>query len=78
MAARNTPPVDVTDATSIEALVNGTLERHGRIDVLVNNAGIARDNLMLRMKRDEWDQVLATNLTAAFAVTQAVLRPMIK
>jgi 3-oxoacyl-[acyl-carrier protein] reductase len=70
--------VDVTDAGSIDALVSGTLERHGRIDILVNNAGIARDNLMLRMKRDEWDQVLATNLTAAFAVTQAVIRPMIK
>jgi 3-oxoacyl-[acyl-carrier protein] reductase len=70
--------VDVTDAASIDALVSGTLERHGRIDILVNNAGIARDNLMLRMKRDDWDQVLATNLTAAFALTQAVLRPMIK
>jgi 3-oxoacyl-[acyl-carrier protein] reductase len=70
--------VDVTDAAAIDTLVRGTLERHGRIDILVNNAGIARDNLMLRMKRDEWDDVLNTNLTAAFATTQAVLRPMIK
>ena len=54
------------------------LERHGRIDILVNNAGIARDQLMLRMKRDDWDAVLATNLTAAFALTQAVLKPMIR
>jgi 3-oxoacyl-[acyl-carrier protein] reductase len=70
--------VDVTDAAAIDTLVRGTLERHGRIDILVNNAGIARDNLMLRMKRDEWDDVLNTNLTAAFAIAQAVLRPMIK
>ena len=44
----------------------------------MNNAGITRDQLMLRMKRDDWDAVLATNLTAAFALTQAVLKPMIK
>ena len=70
--------VDVTDAASVEALVSGTLERHGRIDVLVNNAGIARDQLLLRMKREDWDAVIATNLTAAFTCSQAVLRPMIK
>ena len=70
--------VDVSDAKSIEQLVAGTLERHGRIDVLVNNAGIARDQLLLRMKRDDWDAVIATNLTAAFALTQAVLKPMIR
>jgi len=70
--------VDVSDAGAIEALVAGTLERHGRIDILVNNAGIARDQLMLRMKREDWDAVIATNLTAAFAVTQAVLKPMIR
>jgi 3-oxoacyl-[acyl-carrier protein] reductase len=58
--------------------VAGTLARHGRIDILVNNAGIAKDQLMLRMKREDWDAGLATNLTAAFALTQAVLKPMIK
>jgi 3-oxoacyl-[acyl-carrier protein] reductase len=70
--------LDVTDEVSITAMVGGALERHGRVDVLVNNAGIARDQLMLRMKRDDWDQVLATNLTAAFSCTQAVLKPMVK
>ena len=69
---------DVSDAAAIETLVAGTLARHSRIDILVNNAGIARDQLMLRMKRDDWDQVIATNLTAAFALTQAVLKPMIR
>jgi 3-oxoacyl-[acyl-carrier protein] reductase len=69
---------DVSDTAAIDALVSGTLERHSRIDILVNNAGIAKDQLMLRMKRDDWDQVIATNLTAAFALTQAVLKPMIR
>ena len=69
---------DVSDPAAIEQLVAGTLERHGRIDVLVNNAGITKDQLMLRMKRDDWDTVIATNLTAAFALTQAVLKPMIR
>src|SRR4051794_9004230 len=70
--------VDVSDTAAIEALVTGTAGRHGRIDILVNNAGITRDQLMLRMKRDDWDAVIATNLTAAFALTQAVLKPMIR
>jgi 3-oxoacyl-[acyl-carrier protein] reductase len=70
--------VDVADPAAIDALVAGTLERHGRIDILVNNAGITRDQLMLRMKRDDWDAVMATNLTAAFGLTQAVLKPMIR
>ena len=70
--------VDVSDAAAIEALVAGTLARHGKIDILVNNAGIAKDQLMLRMKREDWDAVIATNLTAAFALTQAVLKPMIR
>jgi len=69
---------DVAEAAAVEALVAGTLERHGRIDVLVNNAGITRDQLLLRMKRDDWDAVIATNLTAAFGLTQAVLKPMIR
>jgi 3-oxoacyl-[acyl-carrier protein] reductase len=70
--------LDVTDSAAIDAVVAGVLARHGRIDVLVNNAGITRDQLMLRMKRDDWDQVIATNLTAAFACVQAVVKPMVK
>jgi 3-oxoacyl-[acyl-carrier protein] reductase len=70
--------LDVTDSSSVEALVDSVTTRHGRIDVLVNNAGIARDQLMLRMKREEWDDVIATNLTAAFTCVHAVLKPMIK
>jgi 3-oxoacyl-[acyl-carrier protein] reductase len=70
--------VDVTDTGAIEAMIGSTVERHGRIDILVNNAGITRDQLLLRMKREDWDQVIATNLTAAFVCAQAVLRPMIK
>jgi 3-oxoacyl-[acyl-carrier protein] reductase len=69
---------DMTDTASLEALVAGVMQRHGRIDVLVSNAGIARDQLMLRMKRPDWDEVIATNLTAAFTLCQAVLKPMIK
>jgi 3-oxoacyl-[acyl-carrier protein] reductase len=70
--------LDVTDPSSVEAVVSGVLARHGRIDVLVNNAGITRDTLMLRMKREDWDAVIQTNLTAAFTCAQAVLKPMVK
>lgn len=70
--------LDVTVPESVEACVKTLLDRHGRIDVLVSNAGIARDQLLLRMKREEWDAVLSTNLTATFLCTQAVLRPMLR
>jgi 3-oxoacyl-[acyl-carrier protein] reductase len=70
--------LDVTEPGASEAAVAGILERHGRIDILVNNAGITRDQLMLRMKREDWDAVLGTNLTAVFVLTQAVLKPMLK
>ena len=69
---------DMTDPASLEALVSGALERHGRIDVLVSNAGITRDQLMLRMKRADWEEVLTTNLSAAFTLCQTVLKPMIR
>jgi len=70
--------VDVTDRASVDAMTSGVLDQFGRIDILVNNAGITRDQLLLRMKYEDWDQVIATNLTAAFGCTQAVIRPMIK
>lgn len=70
-------PADVTDPASTEALV-AAAQAAGSVDVLVNNAGITRDQLMLRMKRDDWDAVIATNLTAAFSLSQAVLKPMIR
>jgi 3-oxoacyl-[acyl-carrier protein] reductase len=70
--------LEVTDAASIDALITGVLQRHSRIDILVNNAGVTRDQLMLRMKRDDWDQVIATNLTASFALSQAAIKPMLK
>jgi len=69
---------EMTDPDSLVALINGTLERHGAVDVLVSNAGITRDQLMLRMKRADWDEVLATNLTAAFTLCQSALKPMIR
>jgi 3-oxoacyl-[acyl-carrier protein] reductase len=70
--------LDVTENGAAETAVKGVIDRHGRIDVLVNNAGITRDQLMLRLKREDWDAVLATNLTAAYALTQAALKPMIR
>jgi 3-oxoacyl-[acyl-carrier protein] reductase len=70
--------VDVDDAAALERVPAGIVERHGRLDVVVSNAGIARDQLLVRMKRDEWDAVLATNLTATFVLAQAAMRPMLK
>ena len=70
--------VDVTDADQIEAMVRTALDEFGRVDVMVNNAGIARDRLALRMTVADWDAVITTNLTAAFTCARAVLRPMLK
>jgi 3-oxoacyl-[acyl-carrier protein] reductase len=70
--------LEVTDAVSIDTLIAGVLQRHARIDILVNNAGVTRDQLMLRMKRDDWDQVIGINLTASFALSQAAIKPMLK
>ena len=70
--------LDVTESGAAEAAIAGVVARHGRLDILVNNAGITKDQLMLRMKRDDWDAVIATNLTATFALTQAALKPMLK
>ena len=70
--------LDVTDAGALERVPADIVDRHGRLDIVVSNAGIARDQLLLRMKRDDWDAVLATNLTATFALAQAAMRPMLK
>jgi len=70
--------LDVSDRESAKAAVEAVVEAQGRLDHLVNNAGIARDNLLLRMKPQDWDAVIATNLTGAFHCTQAALRPMLK
>jgi 3-oxoacyl-[acyl-carrier protein] reductase len=70
--------LDVCNRASVEAGVASVVAAHGRIDHLVNNAGVTRDNLLLRMKDADWQQVIETNLTGSFLCTQAVLKPMIK
>jgi 3-oxoacyl-[acyl-carrier protein] reductase len=70
--------LDVADQRAIDEAIAGVVQRHGRLDILVSNAGITRDQLLLRMKRDDWDTVLATNLTAAFTLAQAALKPMLR
>jgi 3-oxoacyl-[acyl-carrier protein] reductase len=70
--------LDVSSEESIKAGAKAVLERFGKVEILINNAGITRDGLMMMMKRADWDDVLGTNLTGAFLLTQAVLRPMLK
>jgi 3-oxoacyl-[acyl-carrier protein] reductase len=70
--------LDVAERASVEAGVERVVSTHGRVDHLVNNAGVTRDNLLLRMKDEEWQEVLATNLTGVFLCTQAVLKPMVR
>ncbi len=69
---------DVTRVSEVEQMIGACVERFGQVDILVNNAGITRDNLLLRMKDEEWDAVLSANLKGVFHCTRAVLRPMIK
>ena len=71
-------PANLSDSDAVEALPKQAAEAMGTIDILVNNAGITRDNLFMRMSDDEWDQVLSVNLTAAFRLSKAVLRGMMK
>jgi len=71
-------PLDVKDTARIEALVAEIEKEHGGVHILVNNAGIAQDNLALRMKEDEWDAVIDTNLKSVFRLSKAVLRGMLK
>lgn len=70
--------MNVTDSAQVEAAIATANNEFGAISILVNNAGITRDNLALRMKEDEWDQVIETNLSAVFRVTQMVLKTMLK
>jgi len=70
--------LDVTEPASVEALVEETAKQFGPISILVNNAGITRDNLLLRMKEEEWQAILDTNLSSVFRTSKAVLRGMMK
>ena len=70
--------LDVTDDAAVAKAPGEIIEKHGRLDVLVCNAGITRDQLLMRMKREDWDAVIATNLTATLALAQAAIRPMLK
>ena len=71
-------PLDVASEESIKAGAKSVIERFGKVEILVNNAGITRDGLAMAMKRADWDDVLGANLTGAFLLTQALLRPMLK
>jgi 3-oxoacyl-[acyl-carrier protein] reductase len=70
--------LNVTDADSVTEVLAAIKADLGDIDILVNNAGITRDNLMMRMKDEEWDDIISTNLTSIFRLSKAVLRPMMK
>ena len=69
---------DASEFNQAEALIKTTLDTFGKIDILINNAGITRDTLMLRMKEEQWDQVIQTNLKSVFNLTKHALRPMMK
>ncbi|GAA0337767.1 3-oxoacyl-[acyl-carrier-protein] reductase [Sphingomonas oligophenolica] len=71
-------PCDLSDAASVDALVPQAVEALGKLDILVNNAGVTRDNLVMRMKDEEWDLVIRVNLEAAFRLARAAARPMMK
>lgn len=70
--------LDVGDDASVEQVIKDIAERHGTVTILVNNAGITRDNLLMRMKADEWDGVMNTNLTSVYRMSKACLRAMMK
>ena len=70
--------LNVNDAAAAEALIDSIVKEHGGLQVLVNNAGITRDMLAMRLKDDDWDAVLDTNLKAVFRMSRAVIRPMMK
>ncbi|MFA6178345.1 MAG: 3-oxoacyl-ACP reductase FabG [Candidatus Methylopumilus sp.] len=70
--------LDVNDVAQVEATLKSIAEQFGDITILVNNAGITRDTLLMRMKDEDWDDVISTNLKSVYRMSQAVLRPMMK
>ena len=70
--------LDVSDPENVEQVLKEVIAQHGGIEILINNAGITRDQLMLRMKHDDWEAVVSTNLTGAFTCARVALRSMIK
>ncbi|MGD9488993.1 MAG: 3-oxoacyl-[acyl-carrier-protein] reductase [Calditrichaceae bacterium] len=69
---------DVGDASDAQKLIDGAIEKFGKIDILINNAGITRDNLLLRMSEDDWDIVLKTNLKGAYNCIRSITKPYMK
>jgi 3-oxoacyl-[acyl-carrier protein] reductase len=70
--------LDVNDKTQIETVLKTIADTFGEVSILVNNAGITRDTLLMRMKDEDWDAVISTNLTSVYRLSQAVMRPMMK
>jgi 3-oxoacyl-[acyl-carrier protein] reductase len=70
--------LDVNDGTAVDALLESIASAEGGVSILVNNAGITRDNLLMRMSEDEWDSIIDTNLKSVWRLSRAVLRPMMK
>ncbi|HAI80962.1 MAG TPA: beta-ketoacyl-ACP reductase, partial [Chryseobacterium sp.] len=69
---------DASDYDAAQKLVEDVMAEFGKIDILINNAGITRDNLMLRMSKDDWDTIIKVNLDSVFNLTKAVIKPMMK
>jgi len=70
--------LNVTDSKEVESIVSSIINDFGKIDILINNAGITRDNLFIRMKEEEWDQVIAVNLKGVFNCTKEIVKHMLK
>ena len=70
--------LNVTDDDNIAEMMKNINEKYGTVDILINNAGITRDNILMRMKQDEWDEIINTNLTSVFKMSKVVLRGMMK
>ena len=70
--------VDVSNTAAVETAIKSVVDSHGRIDILVNNAGVTRDNLLMKIKEEDWDTVLQVNLKSCYNTCKAVYRPMLK